>query len=358
MGGALTGFAILIEYTICPAAISTFIAAYVHALGLFADIPSVAIIGFFFIVFVGIHLIGVGEALKIVFGITAIAMIALIAFVVGIAPHFEVANLFNIAPVVDGGTALLPFGVAGVISALPFGIWLFLAVEGVPLAAEESANPKKDMPKGIIGAILTLMVTGALVLFLTAGGAGAEFAGAAAAPLVDALNEVGEGPLATFVNYAGLAGWLLRSSRRYSAAPAKHSLFPVLAICPSSFPSRAPVKPRSLPARFGHHCLYLGCRSSRRRHPPEHGGIRCMRFLRNDEPFPHYLAQEGARHGAWLQGPGGIALTGISFALSLVAIVSTFTVDAFAAGCTLAVLAGLMVYFLCLFAKASGRQCS
>ena len=103
VGGALTGFAILIEYTICPAAISTFIAAYVHALGLFADIPSVAIIGFFFIVFVGIHLIGVGEALKIVFGITAIAMIALIAFVVGIAPHFEVANLFNIAPVVDGG---------------------------------------------------------------------------------------------------------------------------------------------------------------------------------------------------------------------------------------------------------------
>ena len=118
VGGALTGFAILIEYTICPAAISTFIAAYVHALGLFADIPSVAIIGFFFIAFVGIHLIGVGEALKIVFGITAIAMIALIAFVVGIAPHFEVANLFNIAPVVDGGTALLPFGVAGVMGLL------------------------------------------------------------------------------------------------------------------------------------------------------------------------------------------------------------------------------------------------
>ena len=41
------------------------------------------------------------------------------------------------------------------------------------------------------------------------------------------------------------------------------------------------------------------------------------------------------------KAPGGIALTGISFALS----VSTFTVDAFAAGCTLAVLAGLMVYF-------------
>ena len=81
-----------------PAAISTFIAAYVHALGLFADIPSVAIIGFFFIVFVGIHLIGVGEALKIVFGITAIAMIALIAFVVGIAPSLSKWQISSISP--------------------------------------------------------------------------------------------------------------------------------------------------------------------------------------------------------------------------------------------------------------------
>lgn len=250
VGGALTGFAILIEYTICPAAISTFIAAYVHALGLFADIPSVAIIGFFFIVFVGIHLVGVGEALKIVFGITAIAMIALIAFIVGIAPHFEVVNLFNIAPAVDGGSALLPFGVAGVISALPFGIWLFLAVEGVPLAAEESANPKKDMPKGIIGAMLTLMVTGALVLFLTAGGAGAEFAGAAAAPLVDALNEVGEGPLATFVNYAGLAGLVASFFSTVFSGSRQAFALSLVATCPSSFPLRALVRPRLSPCLF------------------------------------------------------------------------------------------------------------
>lgn len=346
VGGALTGFAILIEYTICPAAISTFIAAYVHTLGLFSDVPSAAIIGFFFILFVGIHLIGVGEALKIVFGITAVAMVALIAFFVGIAPHFDAANLFNIAPAVDGGTALLPFGLGGVLSALPFGIWLFLAVEGVPLAAEESANPKRDMPRGIIGAMLTLMVTGALVLVLTAGGAGAEFAGSAAAPLVDALNEVGEGPLATFVNYAGLAGLVASFfSTVFSGSRQAFAL------------SRAGYLPKFLSVTGSRKTPYvalivLGAIAFALAAIVQDGDIllnmavfaACVSYammnlshiiLRKKEPD----MERG------FKTPGGIVLTSISFVLSFVAIVSTFVVDAFAAGCTLVVLAGLMVYF-------------
>ncbi|BBI59547.1 hypothetical protein HSBAA_08530 [Vreelandella sulfidaeris] len=48
----------------------------------------------------------------------------------------------------------MPFGWYGVWAALPFGMWLFLAVEGVPLAAEEAKDPARDMPKGIIAAML------------------------------------------------------------------------------------------------------------------------------------------------------------------------------------------------------------
>ena len=317
-----------------------------HALGLFSNVPSAAIIGFFFVVFVGIHLIGVGEALKIVFGITAIAMVALIAFFVGIAPHFDVANLFNIAPAVDGGTMLLPFGLGGVLSALPFGIWLFLAVEGVPLAAEESADPKRDMPRGIIGAMLTLMVTGALVLILTAGGAGAAFAGTAAAPLVDALNEVGEGPLATFVNYAGLAGLVASFfSTVFSGSRQAFAL------------SRAGYLPKFLSVTGSRKTPYvalimLGAIAFALAAIVQNGDIllnmavfaACVSYammnlshiiLRKKEPD----MERGFKM------PGGIVLTSISFVLSLVAVVSTFVVDAFAAGCTLAVLAGLMAYF-------------
>ena len=87
-------------------------------------------------------------------------------------------------------------------------MWLFLAVEGVPLAAEEAKNPATDLPKGIITAMLVLLVFGILILFLASGGAGTELVKAHAAPLVGSLQAVyGENStLATFVNVAGLAG--------------------------------------------------------------------------------------------------------------------------------------------------------
>lgn len=114
-GGALTGFAILMEYTICPAAVSLFISAYIHNLGLFADVPTVAILAVFYVLFVGINLAGVGEALKVIFGITVVAVIGLIVFAVGMAPHFDMANLFNIAPAA-GGDLLFPNGLSGIMA--------------------------------------------------------------------------------------------------------------------------------------------------------------------------------------------------------------------------------------------------
>ena len=96
-GGFLTGTAILIEYAIAPAAIVVFIGGYVEALdiGISAGWPVYLV---FYAVFVGIHLIGVGEALKLMFAITAIAVVALIVFVVAMIPEFDASNLTDIAP--------------------------------------------------------------------------------------------------------------------------------------------------------------------------------------------------------------------------------------------------------------------
>lgn len=352
IGGALTGFSILIEYTICPAAISTFIAAYVHDLGLFADVPSYAIIGFFFIILVGIHIFGVGEALKLILGITVVAMIALLAFVFGMIPHFDAANLFDIAPAVADGTTMLPYGASGILAALPFGIWLFLAIEGVPLAAEESANPKRDMPRGILAAIGVLIVTGTLVLFLCAGGAGAEFAGAAPAPLVDALNAVGENNLALFVNYAGLAGLIASFfSTVFSSSRQAFAL------------SRAGYLPKFLSVTGNRKTPYLaliilGFIGYALAVFVQDGDVllnmavfaACVSYAMMN--LSHILLRKkepGMERG--FKAPGGIVLTSISLVLSIVAIVSTFVVDSFAAGCTLLVLAALMVYFFLYSSK-------
>ena len=107
-----------------------------------------------------------------------------------------------------GASTWLPGGYWGIWGAIPFAIWLFLAVEGVPLAAEESKNPARDMPRGIITAMLILLLLGGLVLFLAPGGSSAALMADHAAPLVGALQHVyGESSLlATVVNVVGLAG--------------------------------------------------------------------------------------------------------------------------------------------------------
>jgi len=91
---------------------------------------------------------------------------------------------------------------------LVYGIWFFLAVEGVPLAAEEATNPKRDLPRGIIVAICVLLVFGAGVLFLGPGAAGSAALQSSGNPLPEAARIAlgDDSVLATFVNWVGLLG--------------------------------------------------------------------------------------------------------------------------------------------------------
>ena len=59
-------------------------------------------------------------------------------------------------------------GFGGVLAALPFAVWLFLAIEELPLAAEESVDPKRDMPKGLIFGMFTLIVSALMIMLLNA----------------------------------------------------------------------------------------------------------------------------------------------------------------------------------------------
>jgi len=201
-GGYLTGLAVLIEYTLAPAAIVIFIGSSVNEL-LGVDGPLVY--AAFYLIFVGIHIFGAGEALKVMMVISALAVLAIITTGIVLLPEFKVDNLFDIVPSA-GGTEFLPMGYYGVWAALPFAMWLFLAVEGVPLAAEEAKNPAKDVPKGIIAAMIFLLFTAILVVVLVAGAAGAQVTAGSAVPLVDALKMTGNPNIATMVNVLGLAG--------------------------------------------------------------------------------------------------------------------------------------------------------
>jgi ethanolamine permease len=209
LGGFATGTAILIEYAIAPAAIAVFIGGYVESLGLFGLTSGWPVFLAAYVIFIGIHLWGVGEALRLMFVITGLAMVALVVFVVGMIPQFDAGKLLDI-PMTDafGASSFLPFGIAGVWAALVYAIWFFLAIEGVPLAAEEARDPKRDLPRGIIVGMLVLLVTAALILVTAPGGAGSKALMESDNPLPAALRAAygGNTFLADFVNYVGLAG--------------------------------------------------------------------------------------------------------------------------------------------------------
>src|SRR6218665_1875677 len=73
-----------------------------------------------------------------------------------------------------GQSAFLPHGIwPALLFTLPFAMWFFLGIEELPLAAEESHNPVRDIPRAGLIARGTLIVTGLLVLFLNTGVVGA-----------------------------------------------------------------------------------------------------------------------------------------------------------------------------------------
>ncbi|MEV0601567.1 ethanolamine permease [Streptomyces sp. NPDC050315] len=208
-GGFLTGTAILIEYVLAPAAISIFIGDYVESLGLFGLTSSWPVYLACFVIFIGIHLWGVGEALRFSLIVTAIAVAALVVFALAAVTDFQVSALNDIPADKDafGASSWLPFGILGIWAAFPFGMWFFLGVEGVPLAAEETKDPARTLPKAMAAAIGILLLL-ALVTFLTATGArGAAALQSVGDPLVQALQPHGEPTVTSrIVNYAGLAG--------------------------------------------------------------------------------------------------------------------------------------------------------
>ncbi|MGQ9865310.1 MAG: amino acid permease [Pseudanabaenaceae cyanobacterium] len=67
---------------------------------------------------------------------------------------------------VTGASAVLPGGTRGILAAMPYAIWFFLALEAMPLAAEEAKDPVRDLPKSMVAAMGTLFGLAVFVLIL------------------------------------------------------------------------------------------------------------------------------------------------------------------------------------------------
>ncbi len=176
-GGFFTGLVENLEFILTPAVIVFFLSHYMA--GIFETSPDMLPLWWFgfYTLFTLLNIVGVELSFRFTVTLTVLALACLIIYWIssigsvdftkyaldikaganGEAEHLE-----------GGGGSLFPFGLSGALKAMPFAVWLFLAIEQLPLAAEESVDPKKDMPKGLTYGIITLIISAFLILWLNA----------------------------------------------------------------------------------------------------------------------------------------------------------------------------------------------
>jgi ethanolamine permease len=238
-GGFTTGLAENMEYVITPAVV-------VGAIGLLMQSLVVNLFGVggtltpdglgvenaawwnsepfwwavFYLIFVGINIAGIEATMRFTVTITVLALGVLGVFYVSalVTGAWDPSLWFNIpkgwdgetlsALLPEGGGPFLPFGISGIFQALPFAIWFYLAIEEVPLAAEESMDPRRDVPRGTIWGMHTLLIASILTLGINSGvGGGAGAIGITGTPLFDGFKGIfGAGTAAALLALVGLVG--------------------------------------------------------------------------------------------------------------------------------------------------------
>jgi ethanolamine permease len=153
----VAGFATLVEFVFAPPAIAMAIGAYLNVQ--YPDVnPKVFAIAAY-VIFVALNIVGVHIA----------ATFELLVFMGVVAPGFSMSNF--VAHGWSGEHTFSLDSMSGIVAAIPFAIWFFLAIEGVAMAAEEAKDPRTTIPRAYIAGILTLVVL-AIGVMVFAGGVG------------------------------------------------------------------------------------------------------------------------------------------------------------------------------------------
>jgi ethanolamine permease len=199
--GFVCGVTDTIEYVLTPAVIAVGIGSHVIELAATLGwIPAEGIESYRWIgwlaaysIFVVINVRGVEITMRVGLFITLLAVSALLVFYIGAIATgaFDPALLDNDA---SGATRSTSDIFRGAFAAVPYAIWFFLAIEQLPLAAEEAHDVARDVPKALIWGIGTLLVLAILTLVLNSGvGGGVAALRDSETPLVDGYRAVFSG---------------------------------------------------------------------------------------------------------------------------------------------------------------------
>ncbi|MEJ7746470.1 MAG: amino acid permease [Luteimonas sp.] len=147
--------------------------------------------------------IGTSKSAKVTAVLVVIKIIALTAFIVLALPAVNPANFEPMLP--NGwGTPLAGSGVLGAGASIFFA---YVGFDAVSTAAEETKNPQRNVPIGLIGSLAVCTVFYLLVAYAATGAVGAQPGGTLSQskePLAFVLREIGFPMVGNFVAWAAI----------------------------------------------------------------------------------------------------------------------------------------------------------
>ena len=155
--GFFAGFSNHVESLFCTPGICIAVGAYVHTL--FPVVPAVvaSVVAYLIFLFINMRGIEAGQLIGLIVTVIGVAGVVFYACI-GL-PHADFSLLGKMG---DLG------GVKGIFVAIPYAVWFYLAFEAGGMGAEECKNPSKDIPKGFIVGIFTLLIGGMLPFVFSA----------------------------------------------------------------------------------------------------------------------------------------------------------------------------------------------
>jgi APA family basic amino acid/polyamine antiporter len=213
----VVGWSLILEYSLVVSAVavgwSGYAVGFLNAVGLhmplalsaglfaggLVNLPAIAIIA----VVAGLLMLGTRESANINAVLVAIKIAALAVFVAVAAPHVHAANFHPFMPYGFAGSTV---GGArhGVMAAAAIIFFAFYGFDALSTAAEETRNPGRDLPIGIIGSML-----GCTALYVAVAGVAVgsmPFTGFANSPepLALILRQLGQGSTAIVIGAAAV----------------------------------------------------------------------------------------------------------------------------------------------------------
>ena len=171
----LVGWALLLEYGLATAAVSTGWSGYFVSLleglgihiptaltgaynpdaGTYVNLPAIIMV----VAIASLLTIGIKESARLNTIMVFIKVAAILLFIVVGVFYVEPANW----------TPIMPFGVSGVLTGAALVFFAYLGFDAVSAAAEEVKNPQRNMPIGIIGSLVLCTILYVIVSLVLTG---------------------------------------------------------------------------------------------------------------------------------------------------------------------------------------------